>query len=100
MCCLEFPMSSTFGPRPPRGAARRQLANAADFHCSCYVLPHDSAYCLRASSVKDYMQANLDVSRESRVTLYEKAEAPAEAAATNKLRWANSQAPYVAPLHA
>ena len=34
---------------------------------------HAGAYCLRASTVKEYMQANLDVSRESRVTLYEKA---------------------------
>ena len=28
---------------------------------------------MRASTIKEYMQANLDVSRESRVTLYEKA---------------------------
>ena len=34
---------------------------------------HAGAYCVRASTIKEYMQANLDVSRESRVTLYEKA---------------------------
>ena len=50
------------------------LASAAEFRCSCYLLPHSGAYCMRASTLKEYMQSNLDVSRESRVTLYEKAE--------------------------
>lgn len=57
------------------GEARRRLTATGDFRCCCYVLPHSSGlYTLRASSVKDYLQANLDVSRESRVTQYERAE--------------------------
>ena len=55
--------------------ARRRLSQACDFRCCCYVLPHNAAYTLRASSIKEYMQLNLDVSRESRVTLYDRAEA-------------------------
>jgi translation initiation factor eIF-2B subunit gamma len=56
-------------------ATRRQLDHD-DFRCCCYIMPHDAAvYCLRVSSLKEYVQANLDVSRESRVTHYEKAEA-------------------------
>lgn len=57
------------------GEARRRLTAASDFRCCCYVLPHASGlYTLRASSVKEYLQANLDVSRESRVTQYARAE--------------------------
>jgi NDP-sugar pyrophosphorylase family protein len=67
--------------------ARRQLTHAADFRCCCYLLPHSGAYCVRASTLRDYLQANLDVSRESRVTLYAKAEVgaapPAPAFAVN-----------------
>jgi len=54
--------------------AREQVTHKADFQCCSYVLPHGSAYCIRASSVKEYAQANVDVSRESRVTSYDKAE--------------------------
>jgi len=68
------PMLSPFAMAAEQ-AARQQLLNADDFRCSCYVMAHDAAYCLRASSLKEYMQANFDVSRESRVTQYEKAEA-------------------------
>ena len=57
------------------GEARRRLTQSGDFRCCCYVLPHNSgAYTLRASSVKEYMQANLDISKESRVSLFERAE--------------------------
>ena len=54
--------------------ARHQLNVETEFRCSCYILPHDASYCVRASTIKEYMQANVDVSRESRVTAYEKAE--------------------------
>ena len=60
-------MSAGKGARPDR------TSHAAGFRCSCYVLPHSGAYCMRASTIKEYMQANLDVSRENRVTLYDRA---------------------------
>jgi translation initiation factor eIF-2B subunit gamma len=60
-------------------SARRQLSHAADFRCCCYLLPRGTAYCQRASTLKEYTQANLDVSRESRLTLYEPAANPESA---------------------
>lgn len=34
-------------------ATRRQLEHADDFRCCCYIMAHDSAYCLRTTSVKE-----------------------------------------------
>ena len=49
---------------------------------------------MRASTIKEYMQANLDVSRESRVTLYEKA-----AVRSTPISWiASTTAFYTPPL--
>jgi len=59
--------------------ARRRLTHSADFQCCCYLLPHGAAYSVRASSLKEYVAANLDVSRESRVTMYEKSLPPTDA---------------------
>ena len=39
------------------------------------MVPHnDGSYCLRASTLREFMQANVDISKEARVTVYEKAE--------------------------
>ena len=64
--------------------ARPGGSHAEALRCCCYLLPHSGAYCMRAGSLKEYMQANLDVSKESRVTLYEKAEATVDAASVKE----------------
>ena len=64
------PPPPTLGRRNPT----RRFDSLHDSRSCSYVLPHGSAYCIRASSVKEYAQANVDVSRESRVTSYDKAE--------------------------
>jgi translation initiation factor eIF-2B subunit gamma len=57
------------------GKMARQVTEHADgFKCGCYLVPHDTSYCTRASTLREYAAANLDLSRESRVTLYEKNE--------------------------
>lgn len=64
--------------------ARHPSVHERDFRCCCYLLPHSGAYCTRASSTRDYMQANLDVSRESRLTLYEKGGAAIDVSAVRE----------------
>ncbi len=54
------------------GAARRASMNTTDFCCCCYILAHDGPYTVRASSLKSYMHANLDLSRGG-CSLYDKA---------------------------
>lgn len=54
---------------------RQTITQPDKFRCYCYVLAQDAAYCKRTLTIKEYLQANLDVSRESRVSQYKKAEA-------------------------
>lgn len=57
--------------------ARRQLNNGAEFRCCCYTVPHGVGYCVRANTIPNYMQANLDVSKGG-VTSFEKPPEVAE----------------------
>lgn len=71
----NLPAAATRPPDPstPVRPSSSSLLPAApdDFRCSCYVLPHDSGYCLRANTLASYIQANMDVAKGG-VTLYEK----------------------------
>eukprot|EP00908_Phaeocystis_cordata_P012671 Transcript_23672.p2 GENE.Transcript_23672~~Transcript_23672.p2 ORF type:complete len:440 (-),score=222.48 Transcript_23672:35-1354(-) len=63
----------------PAAAAQREAAQAAGFRCGCYVMAHDTGYCVRANTLATYTQANLDVARGGATHCEKEAELPKEA---------------------
>lgn len=42
-----------------------------EFCCCCFVMPHDTGYCVRANSLTNYVQANMDIAKGG-LTRFEK----------------------------